>query len=556
MSRPYRRPGAAYAVPRPRGPVAMRLADNEGQSPPGTDPSLARYPDASPLQADLAARYGVAPEQVVVTAGADDALGRAFTALVPPGGAVVLAEPTFSMLRRFAEAADRRVASVPWRDGPFPVTEVVRQARAVDADAVALVSPNNPTGAVASPADLTALHEALPHTWLWVDAAYGEFARTDLTPTALRLPRAVVFRTLSKAWGLAGLRVGFALGPVAAIDALRAVGGPYPCSTPSLRLARQVVGDDTAMTATVEAVARGRERLGRTLTELGADPAPSQANFVLARFGSPARASWVADALAGLGLAVRAFPTVADLDDALRITVPPTLDAQDRLDEALRTALAPQALLFDVDGVLIDTTASYDAAILATAAELGVTLSTGNIAERRARGDANNDWVVCQQLLASRGVVRPLDVVRDAFEAQMDAGLWRQERALPILRTLPEGLPLALVTGRPRRDLERTLQHLDLTDRFAVSVCMGDAPAKPSPQPVERALEQLGVQRAWMLGDTPDDVVAARQAGVVPLAVAPEGTAPAWVDALWRAGAARVADDAVQALQGALPWIR
>ncbi len=230
---PWRRPGAPYAPSRPRGPVALRLADNEGSAPEGLDPDLARYPDASGLQDLLAARFGLTADQVLVTAGADDALARAFTALVRPGGSVVLAEPTFSMLRRFADAAGRDVISVPWPDGAFPVEAVVAAAGS-GADAVALVSPNNPTGLVATEEELQRLHDALPETWIWVDAAYGEFASTDLTALALQLPRCVVYRTLSKAWGLAGLRVGYALGPVEAIGGLRAVGGPYPCSTPSL----------------------------------------------------------------------------------------------------------------------------------------------------------------------------------------------------------------------------------------------------------------------------------------------------------------------------------
>ena len=410
------------------------------------------------------------------------------------------------------------------------------------------MSPNNPTGAVATLETLQRLHDALPSAWIWVDAAYAEFAETDLTPLALQLPRCVVYRTLSKAWGLAGLRVGYAIGPAEAIDALRAVGGPYPCSTPSLQIAHQVLQDDTSMRATVQRVVTGRQRLTETLTELGASCVPSQANFVLARFGRPERAGWVADALASLGIAVRRFATPG-LQDALRITVPPAAAAQETLDRALRTALSPEVLLFDVDGVLIDTASSYDAAILATAADFGVTITDDDISRRRAAGDANNDWILTQELLAERGVERPLDVVRDRFEAHMDAGLWKQERLLLAASQLPCDVPLAVVTGRPRRDLERSFARYGLDDRFVASVCMGESDAKPSPAPVRKVLETLGVQRAWMLGDTPDDILAARGAGVVALGI---GAQPQDVDALQRSGAARVDPSALIALQETL----
>ena len=100
---------------------------------------------------------------------------------------------------------------------------------------IAVVSPNNPTGGVISSQDLRRLSEGAPQAILMVDLAYVEFANKDLTPVALELPNAVVFRTFSKARGLAGLRVGYALGPARWLNVLRSVGLPYPVSAPALR---------------------------------------------------------------------------------------------------------------------------------------------------------------------------------------------------------------------------------------------------------------------------------------------------------------------------------
>ena len=109
------------------------------------------------------------------------------------------------------------------------------------------------------------------------------------------------------------------------------------------------------------------------------------------------------------------------------------------------------------------------------------------------------------------------------------------------LATLADRFPVAVVTGRPRKDAERFLDENRLTRFVSTTVCMEDAPAKPDPAPVKLALSRLGVERAWMLGDTPDDLVAARAAGVLPVGVVPPGEAPeATTATLSRAGAWRV----------------
>jgi len=112
-----------------------------------------------------------------------------------------------------------------------------------------------------------------------------------------------------------------------------------------------------------------------------------------------------------------------------------------------------------------------------------------------------------------------------------------------VLRALAERLPLAVVTGRPRADAEAFLDRAGIAGAVSALVTMEDAPSKPDPAPVRLAMERLGVSRAWMVGDTPDDVRAARAAGVLPLGVIPSGEdAAAWRRVLLAAGAGRVLD--------------
>ncbi|TNF33344.1 MAG: histidinol-phosphate aminotransferase family protein, partial [Deltaproteobacteria bacterium] len=234
----------AYKVPKHGAPIDLVLSGNEGIAPPAAllnglaaaDPEiLRRYPSAAPLEAALAERFDVDPAQVVVTAGGDDALERTFRAFLAPGREVVLSAPTFVMLNKYAVLVGATQVQIPWLGGAFP-TEAVAAAVTADTGAICVVSPNNPTGAVATADDLRRLSAAAPHAVLIVDLAYGEMADEDLTAAALALPNAVVFRTFSKAWGLAGARLGYAIGPSALVGWLRAAGNPYAVSGPSVAL--------------------------------------------------------------------------------------------------------------------------------------------------------------------------------------------------------------------------------------------------------------------------------------------------------------------------------
>ncbi len=335
----------AYAPPRPTGPIDLRLDGNEGAGPPAglldvlaaAGPELLRrYPSVASLETALAARFARPPGGVLVTAGADDALYRACLAALAPEREVVLPLPTFEMLPRYVQLAGGTLRAVPWPAGAYPTDAVLATVTPRTA-MIVVVSPNNPTGCVATAVDLRRLSEAAPHAVLLVDLAYVEFADEDLTSAALSLPNAIVTRTFSKAWGLAGLRVGYALGPPTLIDWLRAAGNPYAVTGPSAALAAAwLERGASAVAAFVAAVRQERTRLAELLRKRGLHVADSQGNFVFAR--TP-RALAVRDALATRGIGVRAFPDRPDLVDALRITCPGDAAALARLLAALEEVL-------------------------------------------------------------------------------------------------------------------------------------------------------------------------------------------------------------------------
>lgn len=332
----------AYTSHRPPGKPDLILDANEGLSPPpellseaASCPSetIRRYPDARDLEQQIAASLNVQPECVLVTAGGDDAIYRCCALMLDGQRRAVLTTPTFEMLRRYALIHRAELCEVPWMTGSPPVEAMIDAARD-HAGLIAIVSPNNPTGAIASPDDLRSLSEAAPRALLLVDLAYTEFAAVDVTASALELPNAVVVRTFSKALGLAGLRVGYVVGPAQLIDWLRAAGHPYAVSSLSIWLASRAM---TLINPScfIERIRRERDEIASLLAELGGEPLPSQANFVLARFE---RALAWRDELARQGIAVRGFPGHSVLNECLRITCPGDAEDFERLCGALRRA--------------------------------------------------------------------------------------------------------------------------------------------------------------------------------------------------------------------------
>jgi histidinol-phosphate aminotransferase len=529
-----------YATPAPGPAIDLPLDANEGPQPridlerlaAGLSPDvLRRYQAPRDLEAQLAEALNTDPANVVVTGGGDDAIDRICRISLEPGRELIYPEPSFEMIARLASLAGAEVRTVPWPGGDYPTGAVLERITS-RTGLIAIVSPNNPTGAIATASDIERISAAAPDALLLVDLAYTEFADDDLTSAALSLPNAVVVRTFSKAYGLAGLRVGYAATSCPRIaTALRAAGLPYPVSSLSLAVAADRLLTRAAfLPMTVATVRAERNSIASALRDLGLRVLPSQANFVLAFAETPARAQWIWRALASLGIGVRRFTTPA-LQCALRISCPCDPAACDRLIESLRVILRPEAVLFDMDGVLADVSTSYRRAIALTAQSYGVAITPADIADAKSRPGSNNDWQLTRRLLAERGVDASLDEVTRRFEQLYlgtagEPGLEATERLIPcraLLERLAARYRLGIVTGRPRRDCARFLARFDLADLFETAVCMEDAPLKPDPAPMRLALSRLGCRRAWLIGDTPDDLLAARAADIVPIGIPAPG---------------------------------
>ncbi len=333
-----------YEAPMRSPRTDLALDANEGAAPDAallevlrelSSESLRRYPNARGLEARLAQRWGIQAERVVVTNGGDDAIDRLCRAVLEAGRGMLIHTPTFEMIQRSARLAGAEVREVEWFDGDFPVGAFIAAIRA-DTALVSLVSPNNPTGGVIDAGDMLAVVRAAAAVGAvaLIDLAYVEFAAGDPTSDLLKEPNVVTIRTFSKAMGLAGIRVGYAIAPPEIAAWLRTAGGPFPVSSMSLAIADAAFGVDRS--AEIERVARQRDELSRLLRQLGCAPLPTQANFVAARFPDAAAAR---AGLLACGVSVRSFTAPPILHDVLRITVPGDDAGFERLAAALRNVL-------------------------------------------------------------------------------------------------------------------------------------------------------------------------------------------------------------------------
>jgi histidinol-phosphate aminotransferase len=311
---------------------------------------ISEYPpsDYRRLVAAAAEAYGVGPDELLVGAGADEILDLAGKAFLPSGGTAVIPVPSYAMYRVVTEQRGAAVAAVPrlGEEAGWAVDVGAVRAAAASADIVWLCSPNNPTGLAEPPGTIERLLGGIAEdaaaadrqpAVVVLDEAYAEFVDASLLALRTAHPNLVIVRTASKAYALAGLRVGFAIAVPATIARIAPYRPPGSVSTISVTIVTEALRDPSAMRANVARVERERERLADALRAAGWNVGPSETNFLLVRFGKPERAAAAAESLLRRGLVPRTFGAGHPLADSLRLTVRDEPE-NERLIQAARAA--------------------------------------------------------------------------------------------------------------------------------------------------------------------------------------------------------------------------
>lgn len=250
-----------------------------------TGEDLAKYPVRDEGERVVSAHFGIPAEELLLANGTDEAIHLVCETYLEPGDEVLIVVPTFAMFEIYAAATGARVISIPaGEDFVFP-TETVLDRVNERTRLIAVANPNNPTGGFVPIADLSRMAKAAPNAAILIDEAYFDFCGETALGLWRETPNLFVSRTFSKAYGMAGLRIGVLMGNREHITMLRRASSPYNLNSVALACLPAAIDDRAFVTNYVAEVTQGRRELESELEAWGIRYWPSRANFVLMYLG-------------------------------------------------------------------------------------------------------------------------------------------------------------------------------------------------------------------------------------------------------------------------------
>jgi len=280
---------------------------------------LTRYPERESVEAVVAAHLGLAPAQVALTNGVDEAIHVLFEAFLDEGDELLLPVPTYTMYEVYASATDARVVTVLAGDDlQFPFAQLASSITG-RTKIIAIANPNSPSGTTASREQIVELARLAPQAVILVDEAYFHFCGETVIDLVGTIPNLIVARTFSKAYGLAGLRVGVLAGPVELMHWIRRVLSPYSVNSVALACLPAALEDNAYVDWYVGEVLAARTEFEKALEAARVRYCPSRANFILVDIG-PRHNDFVRHILAA-GVLVRDRSSDPGCDGRVRITI-------------------------------------------------------------------------------------------------------------------------------------------------------------------------------------------------------------------------------------------
>lgn len=280
---------------------------------------LTRYPEREPVESIVATHLGLAPAQVALTNGVDEAIHVLFETFLDAGDELLLPVPTYTMYEVYASATDARVVPVQSAaDLQFPFERLLA-AITPRTKVIAIANPNSPAGSIATRAQLLELARRAPHAVILVDEAYFHFHGETVLDQIGVIPNLVVARTFSKAYGLAGLRLGLLAGPHELMRWMRRVLSPYSVNSLALACLLPALEDGEYLAWYTGEVIAARAEFEAVLDRAGIRRWPSRANFVLVEIG--ARHAEFVQSMRTAGILVRDRSNDPGCDGCIRITI-------------------------------------------------------------------------------------------------------------------------------------------------------------------------------------------------------------------------------------------
>lgn len=280
---------------------------------------IAAYPEYAGLAAAYAGELGLTAAQVAAFNGVDAAIRAVFDAFGDAGATFLTTMPTFGYYRPCADLQGMCTHAIPYGEGLAFPSEAFASALAGTPRLAFICNPNNPTGTLIPAGELLSLARRAPETLVVVDELYADYTGVSVLPEALALSNVVVLRSLSKSYGLAGLRIGFAVAPPELLDRLTRVVGPYDINSVAVAAAREALADRDYRDKYVQEVAAAKAWTVKALRERGQRVHADGGNYVLVWPDRPL--SWVVARLAEHGVLVRSMEGKPLIGDSFRLTI-------------------------------------------------------------------------------------------------------------------------------------------------------------------------------------------------------------------------------------------
>ena len=484
------------------------------------------YPAYGEVIDKLAVFNNIGTEMILPANGADEAINYIFDAFVEQNDTVLAVTPSFAMPKLYAKILGCTYQEINYtKKFVFPIEEILENITE-KIKLIIVTTPNNPTGEAISRENMLKIFEYAKEKYVLIDETYVNYAEESFLDLVEKYPNVFIMRSMSKDFGLAGLRFGYIIANEENIKHIKKVVRPYSVNIAAVKAAVAALDDIEYLNYVVSQVKESKKLLEQGLKEFAVKVYQSNSNFLLVDFGE--KSEFIYKKLLNSGIKVKNFVKTPNLENCLRISLPAVEDAKFILD----SLKARDLIIFDIDGVIIDTRNSYRMAIKETYRHFsGKEISQEEIQKAKNLGGLNNDWDLTEYLLKNSGYNTPKNEIIDRFQELYfgnngDGFILNEEILISpeTIKNLAKKYDLAIFTGRPKQEAEFVLKRWNLEDYFSPIISMEDLPEgkhKPEPDGILEILNIVSPRHTYYLGDTSDDIISAKRAGINAIGVLP-----------------------------------
>jgi len=482
---------------------------------------ISTYPEYKKLTKKISEYCNLKSSNIIPTNGSDEALKLAIDCIVGKNDEVIIISPTFQMFKFYAQTTGGRIVNLRYNGNLSFPTEKVLKSINNRTKLVILCNPNNPTGTIIPNKDIRKIAEKAKNAAILVDEAYYEFSNQSAIKLLKKFKNIIITRTFSKAFGLAGLRLGYLIGNENLIKLLNRARAPYSVNSLAVKCGLAALDDLEYMKNYVLEVNESKQALYKFLKKKKIEFCKSKANFVLMKFGK--QKNYISEQLKKTKILVRDVSKQPLLEGYLRINVG-TIKQTKYFIKELNKILSKPLIVFDLDGIIIDVDNSYREAIKKTVGFFtGKPATNKEIQELKNTGKFNNDWALSKELIKKKGKKVELNQVIKKFQeyylGESYNGLIENEKLLikkETLERLSENYRLAVLTGRPKDETEFTMKRNKIAGYFVQIITLNELKEKLKPNPfgLNLLLSEFKTKNAYYLGDSLEDILAAKKARI------------------------------------------